>query len=120
MLRMQHGWVQAEAPSSALTSISTNRFCPVPAGISEASVPAELFPQYCTIEYAMPRMGPSAPPSFVFVLDTTVRLCVLQSCGLSELEWKMKIVVAADGGAGRPLMCCSSMLGQYSGTVLPA
>jgi len=38
-----------------------------------AGVPAELFPQYGTIEYAMPRMGPAAPPSFVFVLDTTVR-----------------------------------------------
>lgn len=49
-----------------------NHFPPHYAGISEASVPAELFPQYCTIEYSMPRMGPSAPPSFVFVLDTTV------------------------------------------------
>lgn len=44
---------------------------PLP-GISEASVPAELFPQYCTIEYSLPRMGALFPPSYVFVIDTCV------------------------------------------------
>ncbi len=63
--------------STLASTLSSNPLVPLPlmlpSGISEASVPAELFPQYCTIEYAMPRMGPAAPPSFVFVLDTTVR-----------------------------------------------
>ncbi len=45
---------------------------PPPTGISEASVPAELFPQYCTIEYSLPRMGALSPPSYVFVIDTCV------------------------------------------------
>jgi hypothetical protein len=44
----------------------------LPAGISEASVPAELFPQYCTIEYSLPRLGAQSPPAYVFVLDTCV------------------------------------------------
>ncbi|KAL4422806.1 hypothetical protein ABPG75_009003 [Micractinium tetrahymenae] len=49
-----------------------NHFPPHYAGISEASVPAELFPQYCTIEYSLPRMGALSPPSYVFVIDTCV------------------------------------------------
>ena len=49
-----------------------NHFPPHYAGISEASVPAELFPQYSTIEYALPRQGALSPPSYVFVLDTCV------------------------------------------------
>ena len=35
-------------------------------------MPAELFPQYCTIEYSLPRMGALSPPAYVFVLDTCV------------------------------------------------
>ncbi|EFN51277.1 hypothetical protein CHLNCDRAFT_141205 [Chlorella variabilis] len=49
-----------------------NHFPPHYAGISEASVPAELFPQYCTIEYSLPRLGAQSPPAYVFVIDTCV------------------------------------------------
>lgn len=49
-----------------------NHFPPHYAGISEASVPAELFPQYSTLEYSLPRLGAQSPPAYVFVLDTCV------------------------------------------------
>jgi protein transport protein SEC23 len=39
--------------------------------ISEENLPAELFPQYSTIEYeSAPDMGPTTPPVFLFVVDT--------------------------------------------------
>lgn len=59
-------------------------------------MPAELFPQYCTIEYAMPRMGPAAPPSFVFVLDTTVR-CRRFGERADAAEWHMSAAVVCGG-----------------------
>lgn len=41
------------------------------ASISEDNLPAELYPQYTTIEYeSSPDTGPSVPPVFLFVLDT--------------------------------------------------
>ncbi|KAK8942285.1 hypothetical protein KSP40_PGU020394 [Platanthera guangdongensis] len=41
------------------------------ASISEDNLPAELFPQYTTIEYeSSPDVGPSVPPVFLFVIDT--------------------------------------------------
>ncbi|KAI3822994.1 hypothetical protein L1987_10597 [Smallanthus sonchifolius] len=39
-------------------------------GISETNVPAELYPQYTTIEYAFPNSDTHPPPVYVFVLDT--------------------------------------------------
>lgn len=48
-----------------------NHFPPHYASISEENLPAELFPQYSTIEYeSSPDTGPSVPPVFLFVLDT--------------------------------------------------
>jgi protein transport protein SEC23 len=41
-------------------------------GISEQSVPAELYPQYTTIEYTLPRTVPLHPPVYLFVVDTCV------------------------------------------------
>ncbi|GBF99075.1 hypothetical protein Rsub_11846 [Raphidocelis subcapitata] len=41
-------------------------------GISEQSVPAELYPQYTTIEYTLPRASPLHPPVYLFVIDTCV------------------------------------------------
>ncbi|OAY65983.1 Protein transport protein SEC23 [Ananas comosus] len=39
--------------------------------ISEDNLPAELFPQYSTIEYeSNPETGPTVPPVFLFVVDT--------------------------------------------------
>ncbi|KAG0478003.1 hypothetical protein HPP92_012722 [Vanilla planifolia] len=45
------------------------------ASISEENLPAELFPQYTTIEYeSAPDVGPAVPPVFLFVVDT----CILE------------------------------------------
>ncbi|KAF3791749.1 transport protein [Nymphaea thermarum] len=57
--------------------LQRNSFPPHYAMISETNVPAELFPQYTTIEYALsgPGIGsdiPAPPPVFLFVVDTCV------------------------------------------------
>ncbi|WOL12215.1 hypothetical protein Cni_G20981 [Canna indica] len=52
---------------------SRNHFPPHYAGVSEANVPAELYPQCTTIEYAPPPIDAAVslpPPVFLFVLDT--------------------------------------------------
>ncbi|CAL9769614.1 unnamed protein product [Musa acuminata subsp. burmannicoides] len=52
---------------------SRNHFPPHYAGISEANVPGELYPQCTTVEYAPPPLdaaAPPLPPVFLFVLDT--------------------------------------------------
>ncbi|RWW04913.1 hypothetical protein GW17_00031835, partial [Ensete ventricosum] len=52
---------------------SRNHFPPHYAGISEANVPGELYPQCTTVEYAPPPLdaaAPPPPPVFLFVLDT--------------------------------------------------
>ncbi|KAL3678997.1 hypothetical protein R1sor_021953 [Riccia sorocarpa] len=46
-----------------------NHFPPHYASISENNMPAELFPQYTTIEYMLPGET-SQPPIFLFLLDT--------------------------------------------------
>eukprot|EP00252_Welwitschia_mirabilis_P010672 TRINITY_DN2409_c0_g2_i1.p1 TRINITY_DN2409_c0_g2~~TRINITY_DN2409_c0_g2_i1.p1 ORF type:complete len:767 (+),score=109.01 TRINITY_DN2409_c0_g2_i1:318-2618(+) len=48
-----------------------NHFPPSYAMVSETSVPAELYPQYTTIEYALNPAEPR-PPVYLFVLDTCV------------------------------------------------
>ncbi|KAF8378968.1 hypothetical protein HHK36_028394 [Tetracentron sinense] len=47
-----------------------NHFPPHYASISEDNLPAELFPQYTTIEYESPTEKSSVPPVFLFVVDT--------------------------------------------------
>ncbi|KAF8412872.1 hypothetical protein HHK36_000844 [Tetracentron sinense] len=47
-----------------------NHFPPHYASISEDNLPAELFPQYTTIEYESPIEKSSVPPVFLFVVDT--------------------------------------------------
>lgn len=49
-------------------------------GISEASVPAELFPQCSTIEYSLPRPGAVSPPAYLFIIDTCVAEDELKAC----------------------------------------
>jgi protein transport protein SEC23 len=49
-------------------------------GISEASVPAELFPQCSTIEYSLPRPGAVSPPAYLFIIDTCVTEDELKAC----------------------------------------
>jgi len=41
------------------------------AGISESALPAELFPSYTTLEYALPR-APTNVPAFLFCVDTCI------------------------------------------------
>ncbi|XP_022155777.1 protein transport protein SEC23 [Momordica charantia] len=50
-----------------------NHFPPHYASISDDNLPAELFPQYTTIEYESSGETPAAvPPVFMFVLDTCI------------------------------------------------
>jgi len=49
-------------------------------GISETSLPAELFPNYTTIEYQLPA-APAPPPAFLFVVD-----CCLPEDELNSLK----------------------------------
>lgn len=49
-----------------------NHFPPHYASISDDNLPAELFPQYTTIEYESPGEKSSLPPVFMFVVDTCI------------------------------------------------
>ena len=49
--------------------LQRNQFPPHYKDISQTSLPAELLPQYTTIEYTLSRAA-SAPPIFLFVVDT--------------------------------------------------
>lgn len=49
-----------------------NHFPPHYASISDENLPAELFPQYTTIEYQSPGEASSLPPVFMFVVDTSI------------------------------------------------
>jgi protein transport protein SEC23 len=47
-------------------------------GISESALPAELFPSYTTLEYALPRPH-APPPAYLFCVDTVVEEAELQA-----------------------------------------
>ncbi|XP_058103196.1 protein transport protein SEC23 E-like isoform X2 [Magnolia sinica] len=47
-----------------------NHFPPHYAAISETNMPAELYPQFSTVEYALPTAADPPRPVFLFVLDT--------------------------------------------------
>ncbi|KAJ4727362.1 Protein transport protein SEC23 [Melia azedarach] len=49
-----------------------NHFPPHYASISDENLPAELFPQYTTIEYESPGEKSAVPPVFMFVVDTCI------------------------------------------------
>ncbi|XP_054783566.1 LOW QUALITY PROTEIN: protein transport protein SEC23 C-like [Prosopis cineraria] len=49
-----------------------NHFPPQYASMSDENLPAELFPQYTTIEYETPGEVASIPPVFMFVVDTCI------------------------------------------------
>jgi protein transport protein SEC23 len=55
-----------------------NQFPAQYADISETNLPAELIPNYTTIEYVLPRQAP-VPPIFLFVVDTCLPEEDLQS-----------------------------------------
>ncbi|KAF7260505.1 hypothetical protein EG68_01987 [Paragonimus skrjabini miyazakii] len=50
---------------------SRNNFPPQYAGMTEEKLPAELMPQFTTLEYTIPK-APCIPPIFVFVVDTCI------------------------------------------------
>jgi protein transport protein SEC23 len=57
--------------------------------ISEQQLPAELVPQYTTIEYALPR-HPGSPPVFIYVVDTCLdesELVAMKEELLLSLSW---------------------------------
>jgi protein transport protein SEC23 len=49
-------------------------------GMSESNLPAELFPNYSTIEYTLPAHTPPQPPAYVFVVDTALSEDELGAC----------------------------------------
>lgn len=49
-------------------------------GISDQNVPAELYPQYTTIEYTMNRTIALHPPVYLFVVDTCLAEDELHAC----------------------------------------
>ncbi|XP_072799849.1 protein transport protein Sec23B isoform X2 [Vicugna pacos] len=55
-----------------------NQFPPAYAGISEVNQPAELMPQFSTIEYVVQR-GPQCPLIFLYVVDTCLEEDDLQA-----------------------------------------
>jgi len=51
--------------------LTRNHFPPHYAeNISEQNLPAELIPQFATVEYELPNVPPCGPPAFVFCIDT--------------------------------------------------
>ncbi|OQV18774.1 Protein transport protein Sec23A [Hypsibius exemplaris] len=56
-----------------------NGFPPQYGAISEQQRPAELMPQFTTIEYTLPRPNQGMPPIFLFVVDTCMEEDDLQS-----------------------------------------
>lgn len=67
-------------------------------GISEQNVPAELYPQYTTIEYTLNRTVPFHPPTFLFVVDT----CVAED----ELHALKTAVTQVSEAEGLWWVCC--------------
>jgi protein transport protein SEC23 len=53
--------------------LQRNALPPNYADISESNLPAELIPDFTTVEYALPRASPAPPPTFLFVLDVCAR-----------------------------------------------
>lgn len=68
-------------------------------GISEQNVPAELYPQYTTIEYTMSRSVPLHPPVYLFVVDTCLAEDELQAC-------KSAVTQVRGGAWGLHGPCC--------------
>lgn len=63
-----------------------NHFPPHYQGIAENNLPAELYPNYTTIEYTLPRTVAPHPPVYLFVVDTCVSEDELSACKLSILQ----------------------------------
>jgi len=70
-----------------------NHFPPHYNDISETNLPAELIPQYTTIEYALPRT-PAGPPVFLWVVDTCLEESELQALK-DSLEQVLQLLASA-------------------------
>lgn len=71
---------------------SRNHFPAHYQGISETNLPAELFPNYTTIEYTLNPILPPGPPTYVFVIDTAVPLeKELDACKAAVLQAVQKL-----------------------------
>lgn len=65
---------------------SRNHFPAHYQGISDQNLPAELYPNYCTIEYTLPKTTPPHPPVYVFLVDTCVSEDELAACKAAILQ----------------------------------
>jgi protein transport protein SEC23 len=63
-----------------------NHFPPHYQAISEQNLPAELYPQYTTVEYTLPRNQSPHPPTYVFLIDTCVTEDELSACKTAILQ----------------------------------
>eukprot|EP01097_Dermamoeba_algensis_P001740 TRINITY_DN1658_c0_g1_i4.p1 TRINITY_DN1658_c0_g1~~TRINITY_DN1658_c0_g1_i4.p1 ORF type:complete len:767 (-),score=150.10 TRINITY_DN1658_c0_g1_i4:190-2490(-) len=61
--------------------LQRNQFPPHYSEINEVKLPAELIPDYSTVEYVLPR-APTAHPIFLYVIDT----CLLEEAEMSALK----------------------------------
>ncbi len=59
---------------------SRNHFPAHYTGVSETNMPAELFPQFTTIEYTLSDMPPAMAPAYLFVIDTALTEDELAAC----------------------------------------
>jgi hypothetical protein len=57
-----------------------------PQGISEQSLPAELYSTYCTIEYTLNRTVQPHPPVYLFMIDVCVSEDELAACKASVMQ----------------------------------
>ncbi|KAG2499921.1 hypothetical protein HYH03_002208 [Edaphochlamys debaryana] len=65
---------------------SRNHFPAHYQGISDTNMPAELYPNYCTIEYTLPRTVAPHPPAYVFLIDTCVSEDELGACKTAIMQ----------------------------------
>jgi protein transport protein SEC23 len=63
-----------------------NHFPPHYQGITDQNLPAELYPNFTTIEYTLNRTVPAHPPVYVFVIDTCVAEDELQACKQAVMQ----------------------------------
>ncbi|KAG1675309.1 hypothetical protein FOA52_015983 [Chlamydomonas sp. UWO 241] len=66
--------------------MNRNHFPPHYQGISEASMPAELYSTYCTIEYTMTRTVQPHPPVYLFMIDTCASEDELAACKTAVMQ----------------------------------
>lgn len=65
---------------------SRNHFPAHYQGISDTNMPAELYPNYCTIEYTLPKTVAPHPPAYVFLIDTCVSEDELSACKTAIMQ----------------------------------